>query len=210
MVSNTEQGNPSNTLLFGHSFNAQSRVVHSTENQTTSLLNSPENFESTYGCQVYIRGATKRKSRLPVRWERNEGKKTDYISFEAASNKKSETSHDEGSWYSFTEGETCFSKSFENISQKSEFHSKNVSAAPNFSTHFALNTRFIERGQDVIKVSGDDSYIDAHLISNTSIPKSSTCNYKRIFSSKNIPVSAGFSEKVGFVRAQMRENKNEE
>ncbi|GBO21768.1 hypothetical protein AVEN_274562-1, partial [Araneus ventricosus] len=111
MVSNTEQVNPSNTLLSGPLFNVHSRVAHSTENQTYCLSNS-----SAGGCQVDIRGSSKRKSRRPVRWERNEGKKTDYISFEAASNKKNETSHDEGSWYSFTENETCFSKSLENIS----------------------------------------------------------------------------------------------
>ncbi|GBM42168.1 Oocyte zinc finger protein XlCOF8.4 [Araneus ventricosus] len=210
MVSNTEQGNPSNTLLLGPFFNVHSSVVHSTENQTASLLNSSENFEPAYGCQVDIRGASKRKSRRPVRCERNEGKRTDYISLQAASNKKCETSHDEGSWYSFTEDETCFSKSLENISQISEFHSKNVSAALNFPAHFALPTRFIETGQDVIKVSGYDSYHDAHLISNTSIPKSSTCIYKGSLSSKNIPVSTGISEKIGFVREQMRENNHEE
>ncbi|GBO21255.1 hypothetical protein AVEN_161272-1 [Araneus ventricosus] len=81
MVSNTEQGNPSNTLLLGPLFNVYSRVVHSTENQTACLLNSSENFESAYRCQIVIRGASKRKSRRPVRWERNEGKKTDFTSF---------------------------------------------------------------------------------------------------------------------------------
>ncbi|GBN78276.1 Zinc finger and SCAN domain-containing protein 21, partial [Araneus ventricosus] len=98
----------------------------------------------------------------------------------------------------------------ENISQKSEFHSKNVSAAPNFPTHFALPPRSIETGQDAIKVSGDDSYRDAHLISNTSISKSSTCIYKGSLSSKTIPVSTGVSEKIGFVREQMLENDDEE
>ncbi|GBN12911.1 Gastrula zinc finger protein xFG20-1 [Araneus ventricosus] len=195
MVSNTEQGNPSNILLSGPIFNVHSRVVHSPENQTACLLNSSENFESAYGCQVDIRGASKRKSRRPVRWERNEGKKTDCISFQAAVNEKCETSHDEDSWYSSTEDETSFSKSLENIPQKSKFHSENVSAAPNFPTHFAFPPRFIETGQDVIKASGDFSNRDAHFNSNTSIPKSSTCIYKGRLSSKNIPLSTGFSEK---------------
>ncbi|GBO06293.1 Zinc finger protein 467 [Araneus ventricosus] len=206
-VSNTEQGNASNTLLSCPLFNVHSRIVHSTENQTASLWNSSENFESAYGCQVDVRGASKRKSRRPVRWEGNEEKKADSTSFQAASNKKCETSHVESSWYSFTEDETCFSKSLENISQKSEFHSKNVPAAPDYPTHFALPPRFIKTGQDVIKVCGDDSYRDAHL---TSIPKSSTCSYKGSLSSKNIPVSTGFSENGAFVREQMLENNNEE
>ncbi|GBO43109.1 Gastrula zinc finger protein xFG20-1 [Araneus ventricosus] len=210
MVSITEQGNPSNTLLSGPIFNVHSRVVHSPENQTACLLNSSENFESAYGCQVDIRGASKRKSRRPVRWERNEGKKTDCISFQAAVNEKCETSHDEDSWYSSTEDETSFSKSLENIPQKSEFHSENVSAAPNFPTHFALPPRFIETGQDVIKASGDFSNRDAHFNSNTSIPKSSTCIYKGSLSSEYIPVSTGFSDKIGFVREQMSENNHEE
>ncbi|GBN88658.1 Oocyte zinc finger protein XlCOF8.4 [Araneus ventricosus] len=209
-VSNTEQENPSNTLLSGPLFNVNSRIVHSTENQTACLLNSSENFESAYRCQVDIRGASKRKSRRPVRVERNEGKKTDYISFQAAVNEKCETSHDEGGWYSSTEDETSFSKSFESFSQKSEFHSENVSAAPNFPTHFSLAPRFIETGQDVIKASGDDSNRDAHFNSNTSIQKSNTCIYKGRLSSENIPVSTGFSEKIGFVRDQMLENDNEE
>ncbi|GBN11709.1 hypothetical protein AVEN_113008-1 [Araneus ventricosus] len=61
-----------------------------------------------------------------------------------------------------------------------------------------------------MKVSRDDSYRDAHLISNTSLSKSGTCIYKESLSSKNIPVSRGFSEKIGFVREQMSENNNEE
>ncbi|GBN48048.1 Zinc finger protein 467 [Araneus ventricosus] len=210
MVSNTEQGNPSNTLLSGPIFNVHSRVVHSTQNQAACLLNSSLNFESAYGCQVDIRGASKRKSRRPVRWERNEGKKTDCISFQAEVNEKCETSHEEGSWQSFTEGETCFSKSVENVPQKSHFHSKNVSADPNFPTHFALPPRFIGTDQDVIKVSGDDSYRDAHFNSNTSLQKSNTCIYKGRLSSENIPVSTRFSDKNIFVREQMSENNNEE
>ncbi|GBN93298.1 Zinc finger protein 467, partial [Araneus ventricosus] len=210
MVSNTEQGNASNTLLSGPLFNVHSRVVHSTENQTACLLNSSENFESAYRCQVDIRGASKRKSRRPVRWERNEGKKTDYISFQAAVNEKCETSYDEGGWYSSTEDETSFSKSLETFPQKSEFHSENVSEAPNFPTHFALPPRFIETGQDVIKASGDDSNRDAHFNSNTSLQKSNTCIYKGRLSSENIHVSTGFSEKIGFVREQMSENNHEE
>ncbi|GBO30172.1 Protein glass [Araneus ventricosus] len=204
-VSNTEEGNASNTLLSDHLLNVHSRVVHSTENQTACLSNSSAN-----GCQVDIRVASKGKSRRPVLWERNEGKKADSTSFQAASNEKCETSHDEGFRHSFTEDEACFSKFLDNVSQKSQFHPKNVSAASNFPNNFSLAPRFIETGQDVIKASGDDRNRDAHLISNTSIPKSSTCIYKGSLSSKNIPVSAGFSEKVGFVRAQMRENKNEE
>ncbi|GBN72368.1 hypothetical protein AVEN_49280-1 [Araneus ventricosus] len=39
-VSNTEQGNLSNTLLSGSLFNVHSRIVHSTENKTACLLNS--------------------------------------------------------------------------------------------------------------------------------------------------------------------------
>ncbi|GBO21135.1 hypothetical protein AVEN_85813-1, partial [Araneus ventricosus] len=179
-------------------------------NQAASLLNSSENFESAYRCQVVIRGASKRKSRRPVRWERNEGKKTDYISFQAATNEKCETWHDEGSWQSFIEGETCFSKSVENVPQKSQFHSKNVSAAPNFKTDFALPPRFIQTGQDVIKVSGDHSYRETHFNSITSIPKSNTCNYKGNLSSKNIPVSTGFCEKISIVHEQMLENDDEE
>ncbi|GBO34751.1 Zinc finger protein 182, partial [Araneus ventricosus] len=179
MVSNTEQGNPSNTLLSGNLFNVHSRIVHSTENKTACLLNSLENFEPAYRCQ-------------------------------AAANEKCETSHDEGSWHSFTEDEACFSKSLENVSQKSQFHSKNVSAAPNFLTDFALPPRFIETGQDVIKVSGDDSYRDAHFNSNTSLQVSNTCIYKGRLSSENIPVFTGFSEKNGFVPEQMYENINEE
>ncbi|GBL55156.1 RB-associated KRAB zinc finger protein [Araneus ventricosus] len=209
-VCNTEQGDPSNTLLSGPLFNVHSRVVHSTENQTACLLNSPDNFESAYKCQGDIRGASKRKSRLPVRWERNNGKITDSTSFQAASNKQCETLHDEGSWHPLTEDETCSSKSIENVSQKSQFHSKNISAAPNFPTHFPVPKRFIERGQNVIKVSGDDSYRDAPFNNNTSIPKSNTCTYKGRLSSKNIPVSTGFSEKINFARKQMRENKNQE
>ncbi|GBM22546.1 hypothetical protein AVEN_102118-1, partial [Araneus ventricosus] len=204
-VSNTEQVDPSNTFLSGPLFNVHSPVVQSTENQTACLSNSSAN-----GCQVDIRGASKRKSRRPVLWERNEGKKVDYTSFQAASNENCETSHDEGFRHSFTEDEACFSKSLENVSQKSQFHSKNVSAASNFPTHFSLSPRFIETGQDVIKASGDYRNRDAHFNSDTSIPKSNTCIYKGNLISKNIPVSAGFSEKVGFVRAQMRENKNEE
>ncbi|GBO19267.1 hypothetical protein AVEN_197656-1 [Araneus ventricosus] len=65
-VSNTEQGNASNTLLSCPLFNVNSRVLHSTEYQTASLWNSSENFESAYRCQGYIRGASKRKSRRPV------------------------------------------------------------------------------------------------------------------------------------------------
>ncbi|GBN37079.1 hypothetical protein AVEN_14357-1 [Araneus ventricosus] len=126
-VSNTEQGNASNTLLSGHLLNVHSRVVHSTENPTACLSNSSAN-----GCQVDIRGASKRKPRRPVRWERNEGKKADSTSFQAASNEKCETSHDEGFRHSFTEDAACFSKSLQNVSQKSQFHSKNVSAASNF------------------------------------------------------------------------------
>ncbi|GBN82738.1 Zinc finger protein 182 [Araneus ventricosus] len=210
IVSNTEQVNPSNTLFSGPLFNVHSSVVQSTENKTACLLNSLENFESAYRCQGDIRGASKRKSRRPVLWERNEGKKNDSTSSQAASNEMCETSHDEGFRHSFTEDAACFSKSLKNVSQKSQFHSKNVSAASNFPNNFSLAPRFIETGLDVIKVSGDDSYRDAHLISNTSIPKSSTCIYKGSLSSKHIPVSAGFSEKVCFVRAQMRENKNEE
>ncbi|GBN59159.1 Zinc finger protein 572 [Araneus ventricosus] len=169
-----------------------------------------ENFELAYRNQVDIRGASKRKSRRPVLWERNVGIKTDSTSFEAASNKKCETSHDEGSWHFFTQDKTCFTKSLEDVSQKSQFYSKNDSAAPNFPTHFALPPSFIQAGQDVIKVSGDDRYRDAHLISNTSIPQSGTCIYKGNLSSKNIAVSTGFSDKIGFVREQMRENINEE
>ncbi|GBO21991.1 Zinc finger protein 628 [Araneus ventricosus] len=205
MVSNTEQVNPSNTLLSAPLFDVHSRVVDSTEKQTACLSNSSAN-----GCQVDIRGASKRKSRRPVLWERNEEKKADSTSFQAASNEKCETSHDEGCWHSFTEDETCFSTPLENATQKSKFHSQNISAAPKFRTDFAVTPGILETSKNVIKVSGDDSYHDAHLISNTSIPTSNTCIYKRNLSSKNIPVSAGFSEKVGFVRAQMRENKNEE
>ncbi|GBN50971.1 Zinc finger protein 572, partial [Araneus ventricosus] len=69
---------------------------------------------------------------------------------------------------------------------------------------------FIETGQDVIEVSGDDSYRDTHLFSNNSIPKSSTCIYKGSLSSNNIPVSTRFSDKNIFVREQMSENNNEE
>ncbi|GBM40978.1 Zinc finger protein 84 [Araneus ventricosus] len=209
-VSNTEQGNPSNTLLSGHLFKVQSCFVHSTVNQTACLLNSSENFESLYRRQGDIRGASKRKSRRPVRVERNNGKKTDCISFQAGSNKKCEISHEEGSWHSFNEDESCSSKSLQNDSQKSEFHSKNVFEAPHFHTNFAIPPRFIETGQDVIKVSGDDSNRDAHFISNTSIPKSSTSIYKGSLSSRNSPVSTGFSEKVGIVDEQMRENNDEE
>ncbi|GBO19268.1 hypothetical protein AVEN_197657-1, partial [Araneus ventricosus] len=61
-----------------------------------------------------------------------------------------------------------------------------------------------------MKVSRDASYCEAHLISNTSIPKSGTCIYKGSLSSKNIPVSTGFSDKIGFVREPMRENNHEE
>ncbi|GBM94426.1 Zinc finger protein 467, partial [Araneus ventricosus] len=209
-VSNTEQGNPSNTLLSGPLFNVHSRVVQSTDNHRVCLLNSSENFESAYRCQGDIRGASKRKSRRPVLWERNEGKKNDSTSSQAASNEMCETSHDEAFRHSFTEDAAFFSKSLQNVSQKSQFHSKNLSAASNFPTHFALPPRFIETGQDVIKCSGDDRNRDAHFNCNTSIPKSSTCIYKGSLSSKNNPVSAGFSETVCFVRAQMRENKNEE
>ncbi|GBN93300.1 hypothetical protein AVEN_170114-1 [Araneus ventricosus] len=209
-VSNTEQGNASNTLLSGHLFNVHSRVVHSTVNQAACLLNSSENFESVYRCQGDIRGASKRKSRRPVRVERNNGKMTDSTSFQAASNKQCETLHHEGSWHPLTEDEFYFSKSLENVSQKSQFQWKNISAAPNFLTHFPVPPRFIETRQDVIKLSGDDSYRDALFNSYTCIPKSSTCIYKGSLRSKNIPVSAGFSEKVCFVRAEMLENKNEE
>ncbi|GBN71593.1 hypothetical protein AVEN_5813-1 [Araneus ventricosus] len=209
-VSSTEQGNPSDTLLSGPLINVHSRVVHSTENQTACLSNSSENFESAYGCQVVIRGAFKRKSRRPVRWERNEGKNADSTSSQAESNEKCETSHDEGCWHSFTEDETCFSTPLENATQKSQTHSKNIFSAPKFFTHFVVPPRFIETRENVIKMSRDDSYRDAHLIRNTSIPKSNTCIYKGSLSYTNIPVSAGFSEKVGFVHAQMRENKNEE
>ncbi|GBO02404.1 Zinc finger protein 674 [Araneus ventricosus] len=209
-VSNTEQGNPSDTLLLGPLFNVNSRVVHSTENQTACLFNSSENFESAYRCQVDTRGASKRKSRRPVLWGRNEGEKTDSTSFQAATNEKCETSHEEGSWYSFIEDETCFSKSLENVSKKSQSHSKNVSATPNFPTNSALPPRFIETGQDVIKVSRDDSYRDAHFNSNSCIQKSNTCICKGRLSSENIPVSTGFSEEIGFVREQMRENNNED
>ncbi|GBN96274.1 Zinc finger protein 467 [Araneus ventricosus] len=210
MVSNTEQGNPSNNLLSGPLFNVHSRVVHSTENQTSGLLNTSENFESAYGCQIVIRGASKRKSRRPVFRERNEGKNTDCTYFQAASNKKFETSQNEGNCHSFIEDESCFLKSLENVSQISEFHSKNVSAAPNFPTNFALPPRFIGTGQDVMKVSRDDSYHDAHLISNTSIPNSGTCIYKGSLSSEYIPVSTGFSDKIGFVREPVHENNHEE
>ncbi|GBN41031.1 Zinc finger protein 84 [Araneus ventricosus] len=210
MVSNTEQGNPSNTSLSGPLFNVHSRVVNSTVNQTACLLNSLKNFESAYRCQGDIRGASKRKSRRPVRVERNNGKKTDSTSFQAASNKQCETWHDEGSWHPLTEDGSCFSKSPESVSQKSQFNLKNISAAPNFLTDFALPPRFIETGQDVIKVSGDDSYRDAHFISNTSIQKSNTCIYKGRLSSENIPVSTGFSQKNAFLCEQMRENNSEE
>ncbi|GBO06806.1 hypothetical protein AVEN_47931-1 [Araneus ventricosus] len=145
-VSNTEQGNPSNTLFSGPLFNVHSCVVHSTDNQRVCLLNSSENFESAYRCQGYIRGASKRKSRRPVLWKRNKGKKDESTSSLAAANEKCETSHDEGSWHSFTEDEACFSKSLENVSQKSEFHSKYVSVAPTFLTDFAPPPRFIETG----------------------------------------------------------------
>ncbi|GBM32194.1 hypothetical protein AVEN_169384-1 [Araneus ventricosus] len=144
MVSNTEQGNPFNTLLSGPLFNVHSRVVHSTVNQTACLLNLSENFESVYRCQSDIRSASKRKSRRPVQVERNNGKKTDCTSFQAASNKKCETLHHEGSCQSFIEDESCFSKSLQNDSQKSEFHSKTVFEAPNFHTNFAIPPRFIE------------------------------------------------------------------
>ncbi|GBN23718.1 hypothetical protein AVEN_88851-1, partial [Araneus ventricosus] len=210
LVSNTEQGNPSNILISGPLFNVNSRIVHLTENQTTCLWNSTENFESAYRCQGYIRGASKRKSRRPVLWGRNEGEKTDSTLFQAATNEMCETSHDEGSWHSFTEDETCFSKLFENVSKKSEFHSKNVSGTLNFPAHFAPPPRYIEIGQDVMKVSRDDSYHDAHFISNTSIPNSGTCIYKGSLSSEYIPVSTGFSDKIGFVREPMRENNHEE
>ncbi|GBO05181.1 Zinc finger protein 84 [Araneus ventricosus] len=209
-VSNTEPGNPSNTLFSGPLFNVHSCVVHSTDNQRVCLLNSSENCESAYRCQGHIRGASKRKSRRPVLWGRNEGEKTDSTSFQAATNEKCETSHEEGSWYSLIEDETCFSKSLENVSKKSQFHSKNVSATPNIPAHFALPPRFIEIGQDVMKVSRDYSYRDAHLITNKFIPKSGTCIYKGSLSSKNIPASTGFSDKIGFVPEQMRENINEE
>ncbi|GBL85794.1 Zinc finger protein 467 [Araneus ventricosus] len=209
-VSNAEQGNPSNTLLSAPLFNVHSRVVHSTEKKTACLLNSLENFEPAYRCQGNIRGASKRKSRRPVRWERNKEKKTYSTSSQAASNKQCETSYDEGSCHSFIEDESFLSKSLGSVSQKSEFHSKNVSAAPNFPTNFALPPRFIETGQDVIKMSGDDRYIDTHLVSNTSIPKTNTCIYKGRLSSENILVSEGFPEKIGFLREQMSANNNEE
>ncbi|GBM71067.1 hypothetical protein AVEN_53116-1, partial [Araneus ventricosus] len=122
MVSNTEQVDPSNTFLSGPLFNVHSRVVHSTENQTACLSNSSSNR-----CQVDIRGASKRKSRRPVLWERNEGKKADSTSSQAASNEMCETSHDEGFRHSFTEDETCFSTPLENATQKSQSHSKNIS-----------------------------------------------------------------------------------
>ncbi|GBN41024.1 hypothetical protein AVEN_59099-1 [Araneus ventricosus] len=146
-VCNTEQSNHSNTLLSGPLFNVHSRAVHSTENQAACLLNSSENFESAYKCQGDIRGASKRKSRRPVRWERNNGKMTDLTSFQAASNKQCETSHDEGSWHTLTKDETCSSKSLENVSQKSQFHLKNNSSAPNFLTHFPVLPRFMETGK---------------------------------------------------------------
>ncbi|GBN77633.1 hypothetical protein AVEN_203641-1 [Araneus ventricosus] len=73
-VSNTEQGNLSNTLLSGPLFNVHSRVVHSTENQAACFSNSSENFKSAYRCQVDIRGASKRKSGRPVLWERNDAR----------------------------------------------------------------------------------------------------------------------------------------
>ncbi|GBM87540.1 hypothetical protein AVEN_107190-1 [Araneus ventricosus] len=132
------------------------RDASKTRGRSNSFSNK-ENFESAYRCQVDIRGASKRKSRRPVLLKRNEGKQTYSTSSQAAANEKCETSHDEGFRHSFTEDEACFSKSLENASQKSQFHSKNVSAAPNFLTDFALPARFIETGQDVIKVSGDDS-----------------------------------------------------
>ncbi|GBO30526.1 Zinc finger protein 554 [Araneus ventricosus] len=209
-VCNTEQGNPSNTLLSGPLFNVHSRVVHSTVNQRACLLNSSENFESVYRCQGDIRGASKRKSRRPVRVERNTGKMTDSISFPAASNKQCETWHDEGSWHPLTEDESCFSKSLDNVSQKSQFHLKNISAAPNFLTNSPVPLRFIETGQDVIKLSGDDSYRDAHFNSHTSIQKSNTCIYKGRLSIENIPVSTGCSEKNVLLREQVRENNSEE
>ncbi|GBN77404.1 Zinc finger protein 782 [Araneus ventricosus] len=209
-VSNTEQGNPSNTLLSGPLFNVHSCVVHSSVKQTACLLNSSENFESLYRRQGDIRGASKRKSRRPVRVEKNNGKKTNSTSFQLASNKQCEISHEEGSWHSFIEDESCSSKSLQNDSQKSEFHSKNVFEAPHFHTNFAIPPRFIGTGQDVIKVSGDDSYPDAHLISNTSLPKSGTCIYKGSLGSRNIPVPTGFSEKICFVREQMSDNNHEE
>ncbi|GBO25857.1 Zinc finger protein 782 [Araneus ventricosus] len=189
--------------MFIHALCIQQKTKH-------RFVEFIENFELAYRNQVDIRGACKRKSRRPVLWERNVGIKTDSTSFEAASNKKCETSHDEGSWHFFTQDKTCFSKSLEDVSQKSQFYSKNDSAAPNFPTHFALPPSFIHAGQDVIKVSGDDSYRDAHLISNTSIPKSGTCIYKGSLSSEYIPVSTGFSDKIGFVREPMRENNHEE
>ncbi|GBN97082.1 hypothetical protein AVEN_44568-1 [Araneus ventricosus] len=209
MVSDTEQGNPPNTLISGNLFNVHSRVVNSTENQTTCLLNLSENFEPAYRCQGNIRGASKRKSRRPVLWERNKGKTTDSTSFQATTNEMCENLHEEGIWHSFTEGEICFSKSVEYVPQKSQFHSKKDSAAPNFPTDFALPPRFTETRQDVIKLSGDDIYRDAHFNSNTSIPKSNTCNYKGNLSSKNIPVSTGFCEKISIVREQMLENDDE-
>ncbi|GBO03838.1 Zinc finger protein 674 [Araneus ventricosus] len=209
-VSNTKQENPSNTLLSGPLFNVHSSVVHSTVNQTACLLNASENFESVYRCQGHIRGASKRKSRRPVRVERNNGKKTDSTSFQAASNKQFETWHDDGSWHPLTEVESCSSRSLENVSQKSQFHLKNISAAPNFLSHFPVPTRFIESGKDVIKLSGDDSYRDAHFNSNTSLQKSNTCIYKGRLSSENNPVSTGFSEKNAFLHEQMRENNSKE
>ncbi|GBO08209.1 Zinc finger protein 467 [Araneus ventricosus] len=210
MVSNTEQGNPSNTSLSGPLFNVHSRVVNSTVNQTACLLNSSKSFESVYKCQSVIRGASKRKSRRPVRVERHNVKKTDSTYFQAASNKQCETWHDDGSWHPLTEDGSCFSKSLENVSQKSEFRSCKNIFRMNFPTHFAVPPGFIERGQDVIDVSGHDSYRDAHFNSNTSIPKSSTCIYRGSLSSNNIPVSTRFSEKNIFVREQMSENNNEE
>ncbi|GBN72373.1 Zinc finger protein 239 [Araneus ventricosus] len=206
----TEQGNPSNTSLSGPLFNVHSRVVHSTDNQTACLLNSSENFESAFRCQVDTRGASKRKSRRPVRVERHNGKKTDSTSFQAPSNKQCETLHHEGSWHPLTDDESYFSKSLENVSQKSQFHLKKNSGAPNFLTHIPAPPRFIKTGQDVIKLSGDDSYHDAHFNSNTSIQKSNTCIYKGRLSSENIPVSTGFSEKNAFLREQMRDNNSEE
>ncbi|GBO22452.1 Zinc finger protein 43 [Araneus ventricosus] len=124
--------------------------------------------------------------------------------------KRSEISHDEGFRHSFTEGETCFSKSVENVPKKSQSNSKKDSAAPNFKTDFALPPRFIQTGQDVIKVSGDHSYRETHFNSITSIPKSNTCNYKGNLSSKNIPVSTGFCEKISIIREQMLKNDDEE
>ncbi|GBN59404.1 Zinc finger protein 84 [Araneus ventricosus] len=211
MVSNAEQGNPSNTLLSAPLFDVHSRFLYSTEKKTACLLNSLENFEPAYRCQGNIRGASKRKSRRPVLWERNVGKKTDYTSFQAATNEKCENLHEEGScvWQSFTEGETCFSKSVENVPQNSQSHSKKDSAASNFPTDFALPPRFIQTGQDVIKVSGDHRSRETHFNSITPLPKSNTCNYKVNLSSKNIPVSTGFCEKISIVREQMLENDDE-